>query len=118
MNFAAVIAGARHAMAITVAFQIESRIVQLRRSIRAGCIEIREKLRRLYSEIQLPAISSVHAGVARSTTSGQQTAMLGGGVDKTRQQHDGFGLRSPARIRHAALFHGASALLLVPLNAH
>jgi putative transposase len=47
-------------------FQIEARIVQLRKEHPSwGAPKIREKLRRLYSEIQLPAISTVHAVLDR-----------------------------------------------------
>src|SRR5262245_30311681 len=47
-------------------FQIETRIVQLRKEHPSwGAPKIREKLRRLYSEIQLPAVSTVHAVLDR-----------------------------------------------------
>ncbi len=47
-------------------FQIEKRIVQLKQEHPSwGAPKIREKLRRLHSEIQLPAISTVHAVLDR-----------------------------------------------------
>ncbi len=47
-------------------FQIEKRIVQLKQEHSSwGAPKIREKLRRLHSEIQLPAISTVHAVLDR-----------------------------------------------------
>ena len=47
-------------------FQIEKRIVQLKRERPSwGAPKIREKLRRLHSDIQLPAISTVHAVLYR-----------------------------------------------------
>jgi putative transposase len=47
-------------------FQIEKRIVQVKQEHPSwGAPKIREKLRRLHSEIQLPAISTVHAVLDR-----------------------------------------------------
>src|SRR5438067_1028090 len=47
-------------------FQIEKRIVQLKRERPSwGAPKIRERLRRLHSDIQLPAISTVHAVLYR-----------------------------------------------------
>ena len=47
-------------------FQIEKLIVQLRKEHTSwGAPKIREKLRRLHSDIQLPAISTVHAVLDR-----------------------------------------------------
>jgi putative transposase len=48
-------------------FQIETLIVQLRKEHPSwGAPKIREKLRRLHNEIQLPAISTVHAVLDRN----------------------------------------------------
>ena len=48
-------------------FQIEAVIVQLRKEHPSwGAPKIREKLRRLHNEIQLPAISTVHAVLHRN----------------------------------------------------
>ena len=47
-------------------FQIEKLIVQLKRERPTwGAPKIREKLRRLHSDVQTPAISTVHAGLDR-----------------------------------------------------
>src|SRR6202790_659736 len=49
-------------------FQVESLIVQLRKEHPSwGAPKIREQIRRLHSEISLPAISTVHAVLARHT---------------------------------------------------
>ena len=55
-----------HRHANKLPFQIETRIVQLKKEHPSwGAPKIREKLRRLYNEIQLPAISTVHAVLDR-----------------------------------------------------
>ena len=47
-------------------FQIEKRIIELKRERPSwGAPKIREKLRRLYPEVQCPAISTVHAVLDR-----------------------------------------------------
>src|SRR4029078_5098574 len=72
-------------------FQIEKLIVQLKREHPSwGAPKIREKLRRLHSEIQLPAISTVHAVLDRHdlVTRGRRTV---------RYHAEGTGLSTPTR---------------------
>ena len=72
-------------------FQIETLIVQLKKEHPSwGAPKIREKLRRLHSEIQLPAISTVHAVLDRHdlVTRGRRTV---------RYHAEGTGLSTPTR---------------------
>jgi putative transposase len=71
-------------------FQIESLIVQLKKEHSSwGAPKIREKLRRRYSDIQLPAISTVHAVLDRHglVTRGR----------RRRYKAEGTGLSNPTR---------------------
>jgi putative transposase len=71
-------------------FQVETLIVQLRKEHPSwGAPKIREKMRRLHSEIQLPAISTVHAVLDRHglVTRGR----------RTRYHAEGTGLSTPTR---------------------
>jgi len=72
-------------------FQIETLIVQLKKEHPSwGAPKIREKLRRGYSDIQLPAISTVHAVLDRHglVTRGRRSA---------RYHAQGTGLSTPTR---------------------
>jgi putative transposase len=72
-------------------FQIETLIVQLKKEHPSwGAPKIREKLRRLHSDIQLPAISTVHAVLDRHglVTRGRRSA---------RYHAQGTGLSTPTR---------------------
>jgi putative transposase len=81
----------RHANQLPV--QVETVIVRLRREHPTwGAPKIREKLRRLHGERQLPAISTVHAVLDRhglvSRGPGRRQKLQGTGLSKPRQPND------------------------------
>jgi putative transposase len=70
-------------------FQIEKLIVQLRKEHTTwGAPKIREKLRRLHSDIQLPAISTVHAVLDRH-------GLVSRGRSRRYQKAEGTALSQP-----------------------
>ena len=83
-------------------FQIEKLIVGLKREHSSwGAPKIREKLKRLYSDIQLPAISTVHAVLDRHG--------LAVNKGRKRRQHDARGtyLSKPTRPNELAPITGS-----------
>ena len=81
-------------------FQIEKLIVQLKRERPSwGAPKIREKLRRLHSEIPIPAISTVHAVLDRHGL--VNVAILFGIRAASRKQ------KAPELLPHAAPIHSA-----------
>jgi putative transposase len=79
----------RHANRL--AFQIETLIVELKKEHPSwGAPKIREKIRRRHQEIQLPAISTVHAVLDRH-------GLVTRGRRNTRYHAEGTGLSTPTR---------------------
>jgi YD repeat-containing protein len=78
-------------MPTRLASQIETLIVELKKKHPSwGAPKIREKLRRLHSEIQLPAISTVHAVLDRH-------GLVTPGRRSVRYHAEGTGLSTPTR---------------------
>jgi len=79
-----------HRHANKLPFRIETRIVQLKKEHPSwGAPKIREKLRRLYNEIQLPAISTVHAVLDRHglVSKGRRRRYLAQGTRLSQPTH-------------------------------